>query len=118
MNMREQGYHGEDLAEEYLIQKGYRIVKKNFQFSKSGEIDIIAFDGDVLCFIEVKMRSNNNYGDPLSSITPAKIKKIRRTAEGYLYVNKIDNQECRFDVVSIDNSGEQAVIDLLVGAFY
>ena len=117
MNTRQIGNQGENLAINYLIENGYTIIKQNFHFGKQGEIDIIARDADYLCFIEVKTRNNRNYGDPLSSITPSKVKKLRRTAQGYLYVNKIENQACRFDVVSIDHSGIGSKIELIQNAF-
>ena len=99
---KEKGYSAEDTAADYLVKKGYEIIKRNFTFGKTGEIDIIAKHKNTLVFIEVKARANDKYGNPLDSITPGKQRKIRKTAEGYLYVNKIYDVECRFDVVSID----------------
>ena len=116
-NNRAVGNKGEDLAEKYLSENGYNIIKRNFHFGKSGEIDIIADEGDVLCFIEVKTRYSFDYGSPIESITPSKMKKIRRVADGYLYVNKINDKECRFDVLLIDMRTKIPSIELMKNAF-
>ncbi len=101
---RKKGNQGEKEAAEYLSSKGYQIVKTNFHFGKHGEIDIICRLNDVLVFVEVKSRKSFEYGDPLLSITPKKQKSWQRAAEGYLYVNKIQDVECRFDVITVDLS--------------
>lgn len=96
------GSDNEKLAARYLSDKGYTIVHRNFHFGKAGEIDLVCKDGAVLVFVEVKARKTREYGSPEDSITIAKQKTIRRIAEGYLYVNKIEDAECRFDVVAVD----------------
>lgn len=116
MNTKEKGKKGEDLAVEFLKNKGYIIKKRNFHFGKTGEIDIIAQDKNSLVFVEVKMRSSDAYGDPLLSITASKQRAIRKTAEGYLYVNKITDMECRFDVVTIDIRYTPEKIEHLINA--
>ena len=114
---REKGYLGEDLAIQYLSDIGYTIITKNFTFGKIGEIDIIARDGKTLCFIEVKARANEAYGSVYETVPAWKQNKIRRTAEGYLYVNKISNVECRFDFIGIDYSFKPPMVDLIKNAF-
>jgi putative endonuclease len=114
---REKGYLGEDLAIQYLTDIGYTIIQKNFTFGKIGEIDIIARDGKTLCFIEVKTRANEAYGSIYETVPDWKRKKIRRTADGYLYVNKISNVQCRFDFIGIDYSFKPPMIDLIKDAF-
>lgn len=116
-NQREKGTVAEDAAVEFLKNKGFTIVKRNFHFGRDGEIDIIARDRDVLVFVEVKARASDLYGSPESSITPSKIKTIRRTAEGYLYINKITDVECRFDVIAIDYARKPPEIRHLISAF-
>ena len=81
---RDLGNLGEDYANKYLISQGFEIKKRNFHFGKIGEIDVIAEKDNVLVFFEVKYRTNASYGDPLESITPQKVFKLRKTAEGYL----------------------------------
>ena len=60
MSNIQKGKYGEELAAEFLIKSGYKIIDKNYKFSRYGEIDIIALEKDTLCFIEVKTRTNNN----------------------------------------------------------
>jgi putative endonuclease len=115
-NNKDKGELGESIATKFLEGLGYSIVKRNFHFGREAELDIIARDRDTLVFVEVKYRSNKNYGDPLLSITPAKQKKIRMAARGYLYVNKIDDCDCRFDVITIDATGESNLINHIINA--
>lgn len=65
---RELGHRGERMAEAYLQQKGLRIVERNYRTAR-GEIDLVAWDGDVLVFVEVRTRSGLRYGSALESIT-------------------------------------------------
>lgn len=94
------GVWGESLAAEYLIRKGYRIIARNYE-NFIGEIDIIAMQDRVLCFVEVKTREGDQYGSPFESVTLQKQKKIVKVAQVYLLENGIEDQDCRFDVVSI-----------------
>jgi putative endonuclease len=94
------GKSGEDIAIEYLKRKKYKIVCKGFRFLR-GEIDIIAYDGDALVFIEVKTRKNTQFSQPEESVTHAKRKQLRRVAQGYLLREHIQDVECRFDVLSL-----------------
>ncbi len=114
---KSKGRAGEDIAANFLEAKGYSIRKRNFHFGRTAEIDIIAQQRNVLVFVEVKMRMNDKYGNPLESITPAKQKKIKRAAEGFLYVNKLQNIECRFDVIVIDLTKNQNEISHYENAF-
>ncbi len=116
MNNTNKGKKGEDIAVNFLRRQGFDIIKRNFHFGRNGEIDIIAENKGVLVFIEVKMRSSDTYGDPLLSINYAKQKSLRKTAEGYLYVNKIVDKECRFDVITIDVSSGTPKIDHIINA--
>ncbi|MGE5430132.1 MAG: YraN family protein [Syntrophomonadaceae bacterium] len=94
------GRQGEEMAVGLLKSKGFRIVERNYHFGK-GEIDIVARDGETLVFVEVKYRQNMEYGEPEYSITPVKIKQIRKVARCYLFEKHIDETACRFDVVAI-----------------
>ncbi len=97
------GNKGESIAEKFLLDKGYTIVEKNFHFGKDGEIDIIAIDkNDVLVFIEVKTRTNHNFGHPILSITEKKKRSIRFAANGYMLKHNITDKECRIDFIAID----------------
>jgi putative endonuclease len=63
------------------------------------------------------MRTNENFGNPLESITPKKQKKIKRAAEGFLYVNKMQNVPCRFDAIIIDFTQKENQITHYENAF-
>lgn len=89
------------IAADYLSEKGYEILEKNYRFSKGGEIDLICRDGEVLVFVEVKSRFNLNYGEPEYAFTKNKQKQVRKIAAAYLYDKGIDECECRFDAVAI-----------------
>ena len=100
-NKREMGSKQEEIAMNYLIDNGYKILDKNF-FTKSGEIDIIAKHENYLAFIEVKYRTNVNMGLPQEAVDYRKIKRISKTALYYIYKNKISSDiPCRFDVIVI-----------------
>ena len=121
MNKRSVGSHYEDVAAEYLIHKGYRILERNFS-CRSGEIDIIAEDGEVLCFVEVKYRAGERFGDPLEAVTPHKIRQINNTARYYLMVKGYAQvPACRFDVVAIHGKNataeDERAIELVKNAF-
>ena len=112
------GKFGEEIAEELLRSKGYQILKRNFRFGK-GEIDIIAKDGDYLVFVEVKSRKNYDFGEPEYAITKSKQRQLKKIAEAYFYVNGIEEQLCRFDVITIiGEKREEMKINHIENAFY
>ncbi len=113
---RTEGGRGEQLAVAYLRKAGFAIVETNYRFGR-GEIDIIARDGDVLVFCEVKLRLNDEYGEPEYAITTRKQKQIRKIAAGYLYEHEIRNQDCRFDVVAIRFNAGRPEINYIRNAF-
>lgn len=104
------GEHGERLAVDHLIRRGYRVVCCNFTVpigrnirgaAVTGEIDIIALDGDVLCFVEVKTRSADDFASPLSAVDLRKQRQIIRTARVYRRIFGVGSMEYRFDAVSV-----------------
>ena len=94
------GKQGEEIAAAYLQKKGFIIKQKNYR-QKVGEIDIIAQEGNVLVFVEVKTRTTLQFGQPYEAITHKKQKQLRRVAEDYLSRNKKLSTIVRFDVISI-----------------
>jgi putative endonuclease len=99
---KEIGKRGEELAVKILTEKGWEIIDRNYQYGNWGEMDIIAKDKDgILVFIEVKTRTNLEYGMPEDSITKKKIKQLKKIAECYLYEKEIKDTNCRIDVVSV-----------------
>ncbi len=99
-NKRKTGKEGEEIACKFISELGYQILERNYQYGH-GEIDIIAKDGDIIVFIEVKYRKSLEYGYPEDSITKNKKNQIRKTAEAYIYQKNIYDQSCRIDVISI-----------------
>ena len=98
------GRWGENITCSYLQKKGFVILDRNYR-CYFGEIDIIAFSGNMICFIEVKMRNTKNYGLGSESITYIKINRIKRSAQYYLnkkVMSRIGNRFIvRFDVCEI-----------------
>ncbi len=93
------GRWGEDLAVNYLTDKGYVILERDWNTGHR-DIDIVAQDGDVVVFVEVKTRSNSDFGGPLTAMTYAKRKNLCHAINHYVKYHHIDNP-FRFDVVAI-----------------
>lgn len=118
MNTTEKGRIGEDLAERYLVSRGFEILARNAS-CRFGEIDVIARQGGNLYFVEIRRRTNRMYGGALFSITPSKIAKLRRTAEHLLFHNREWQKMIPFfSVIAIDEdrNGKPA-IEFLPDAF-
>lgn len=114
---RAEGQWGEALAAEYLRSHGCRVVAYSYQ-CRFGEIDLIAWDGDVLCFVEVKMRTNLDMALPREYVTAKKQAKLRKAALCYLAQHGYDCP-CRFDVAEVyaENGRDSARIEYLQDAF-
>lgn len=101
MNKRTIGTEKEALASSFLTEQGYHIIEKNFR-CRAAEIDLIAWEGSVLSFIEVKYRSSSKCGDPLEAVNYRKQRRICEAALFYLAKKGIKaDTQVRFDVVSI-----------------
>lgn len=105
---RSTGNFAEDIAAKALQDRGYLILKRNFQ-NRFGEIDIIAKDKDILVFIEVKAKKGLGFGLPEEMVSPGKIRRIRKMAEVYLQGRVLP---CRIDIIAIILSPENAVLNL------
>ena len=102
LNKRQTGTVYEQKAKEYLISKGYQILECNFR-NRNGEIDIIAKDGEYLCFVEVKYRTTNEFGSPLEAVGWNKQNQIRRVAQYYMMKHHLNEwTPCRFDVIAFE----------------
>ena len=111
------GTQGENLAAHYLKSKGFQILVRNYR-QKTGEIDIIARDGQWLVFIEVKTRKSLRFGQPYEAVTLKKQSQISRIALDYITRNKLHDQLVRFDVISVlMKSDETADITHLPNCF-
>jgi len=94
------GRTGEDISVKFLKKQGYKIMERNYRCSL-GEIDIVAKDKNILCFVEVKTRKTEEYGLPEEAIDRHKQKKLTKVALAYLKQKRIYKQDLRFDVVSV-----------------
>ena len=95
------GQYYEDLAADYLRQAGLFVLERNF-CCRVGEIDIICSQGEQLVFVEVRYRSNGNFGSAAASVNRNKQHKIIKAAQLYLQLKRqYSNRSCRFDVVAI-----------------
>lgn len=94
------GKFGEDVAERYLRQKGYRIIGRNFS-CRQGELDIIAENNEYLVFIEVKTRSNFLYGKPIEAVGKNKRRHMYKVAKYYLHIQGWENRFVRFDAIEV-----------------
>ncbi|AUS96476.1 hypothetical protein CDQ84_07805 [Clostridium thermosuccinogenes] len=100
-NKRKLGSFGEEIAADFLIKSNYKIVNRNFRIGKLGEIDIIAWDGEYICFIEVKTRRSFLYGTPSEAVSKSKQAVIRNLAGIYLDRYGLNDSKARFDVIEI-----------------
>lgn len=110
------GHKGEDLAAEYLQQKGYCILERNWTNRGRKELDIIATKDDVVVFVEVKTRKAGSATTPIEAVDARKQHRICLAADSYIKDHRIDFC-CRFDVVGIVHDGEHYRIEHIEDAF-
>ena len=114
------GKIGEQISCDYLTEKGYKIITRNY-FSRYGEIDIIAAKDNILSFIEVKTRNNNSIATPGSFVTYSKQQKIIKTALIFLNENDFKTFQPCFDVIEIiisKHNNSLKFINHITNAFY
>ncbi|MEQ9265661.1 MAG: YraN family protein [Balneolaceae bacterium] len=97
---RQIGNEGEDLACEFLVNKGWEILDRNY-YSSHSEIDIIAKDNDFYVFVEVKSRSTDFFGRPEEYVNDEKVQRIFQAAEAWVIEKKLSGVPMRFDVIGI-----------------
>ena len=100
------GKLGEDAACRELRRRGYVILARGYR-TRHGELDIVAREGDVLVFVEVKTRSREAFGGPLDAVTARKRMKLGRMALEYLSRSRLSKIACRFDVVGVAGRGRR-----------
>ena len=111
------GKIAEDLACRFLNRQGLKLLTKNFR-SRRGEIDLIMQDGDIIVFVEVRSRKNNQVMNVIETIDPVKRARIIQTCQQYLQGKKSYNQHaCRFDIVLITGQLDAAEIEWIKNAF-
>ena len=109
------GDRGEELAANYLEDRGYHILARNWRIAR-GELDLVALDGDTIVAIEVKTRSGTGYGNPLEAITLQKAQRLRRLLLSWVRAERPAAQSLRIDAIGITiRAGERPRIDHLEG---
>jgi putative endonuclease len=93
------GKKGEQLAVDFLQQKGYAVLERNYRHQKA-EVDIIARKEDIICAVEVKTRSTPEFGNPQDFVKPKQIQQLVKAMDFYITENDLD-VELRFDIVAI-----------------
>ena len=93
--------YGEEIAQNFLIKKGYKILETNYRYSKIAEIDIIALKSNILHFVEVKTRTQEYFGKALEAITPAKLNQIYSCAMKYINSSNKAYKAYQIDAIGI-----------------
>lgn len=110
------GRRAEDLARQHLEGRGWRVAAANVRAGR-GELDLVAWDGEVLVFVEVKARSSAGHGLPEEAVDGAKRSRLVSAAEAYLAGLEGPAPACRFDVVAVDLAGGRPRVRHLPDAF-
>ena len=110
------GAEGERAAESFLRRQRYTILERNYR-CRAGEVDLIALDGRVLVFIEVKTRRYRGTGSPLEAVGHHKQRQIARVAQHYVSTHRLEGRNARFDVVGIWWENGEAHCELVRNAF-
>ncbi len=116
---RREGTRGEALVANYLRERGYQLLAAGYH-CRFGEIDLIALEGDILCFVEVKTRTNIDMALPREYVTKGKQVKLKKTALFYLMENpQYQDAPCRFDVAEVyaERGFDSAHIEYLEDSF-
>ncbi len=109
------GRWAEDRAASLLEGRGYRVVERNFRGTR-GELDIVAWHGDMLVFVEVRARTSDGYGEAVETVGASKRGALVRTAREFLRARDLEDAPVRFDVVTFSGEGLRRV-RVLQGAF-
>jgi putative endonuclease len=113
---RARGRAGEDAACDFLAAAGYRILERNVS-TEAGEIDVVAADGETLCFVEVKARADDEHGPAVAFVGPRKQRRLARCVALYLASRGVHDRAVRFDVIGLERDRGAWRCELLRGAF-
>jgi putative endonuclease len=110
------GKYGEDLAAQYLTDRGYQIVDRNWRCSL-GEIDLVAFQHDRFVFVEVKTRNGTSFGHPFEAITPTKVSRMRKLVAQWCSANQKAGVNVRLDAIAVLVTAGRVAIEHLKQVF-
>lgn len=113
---KEKGREGERLAARFLEKQGFRIRDRNYR-NRLGEIDIVAEDGDVLVFVEVRALKASSGHTPEETIHWKKQQRLTRTALAYIQQKGLESLPARFDVIAVALSGNRPSLRHIPNAF-
>jgi putative endonuclease len=113
---RARGRSGEEAACDFLVAAGYRILERNVE-TDAGEIDVVAAEGDTLCFVEVKARADDEHGPAIGFVGPRKQRRLARCVALYLAAHDVRDRPVRFDVVGLEREAGAWRCELIRGAF-
>lgn len=105
------GQIGENLAAEYLAERGYRVLDRNWS-TKWGELDIVAQKEGVMVYVEVKTKVGEGFGTPEDMVNSYKIRQVRQTAEVYRITHNLPEGQARIDVIAIVLDKDHQVVRL------
>lgn len=101
INRKQIGDYGENIAAEFLIKKGWKIIQRNLKASYQ-EMDILALKDGTFAFIEVKTRLSDSLGGADYAITGRKMRNLKRGIRKFIHRHKIDENLIRLDLISVD----------------
>ena len=110
------GRLAEDAASAWLAEAGYRLVERNHR-NDGGEIDVVAWEGETLCFVEVKARAATLHGPAVAAVDWKKCRRVARAAAMYLALRGLSEPPCRFDVLAVEGGPDGWHFTLFRGAF-
>ena len=118
MSRRGAGKTAEDAAARHLRSGGYKILERNYS-TPLGEIDIVALDVDVVCFVEVRSRSAADFGGAVEALPKSKQRRVARAAMAYMKAKRLDGTKVRFDFAAVEMPEEgEARVELVKNAFW
>jgi putative endonuclease len=117
VGLKDIGLAAEKAAARHLRANGYKILERNYS-SPLGEVDIVALDGDVICFVEVRARSSREFGGAIQALPKRKQRRVVKAALAYMKARKLEDREIRFDFVAVDDGcGKDGQVRLFKSAF-
>jgi len=102
------GKKGEEISVDFLREKGYKILKRNYRFGHK-EIDIVARDKNTVVFVEVKTGRSKRFGEPFEKVGTFKQRKLIEAAKDFIQKSEIKDCDFRFDVISVDLTGDRKI---------